>query len=203
MTTSDSRLHWQDDSAQTGKQSGNSAEVPKAPIAPVASDLTEYRVVLDAYMSTRTAIGGAERKPKETSNWLQGEFSRLLNATNIEIKDTKVRPEHLVELLALIDNGTLSNKMAKEVLEEMFRSGKMPSQVVKEKGLAQISTANELEMIVVQVIAANAPAVADFKQGKEQALKFLVGQVMKATKGQANPQMLNELLRRMLANGSQ
>jgi aspartyl-tRNA(Asn)/glutamyl-tRNA(Gln) amidotransferase subunit B len=145
----------------------------------------------------------AEKKAKTVANWLLGEFTRLLNVTNIEIKDAKVEPQHLIEMLDLIDKGTLSTSMAKTVFEEMFRSGKMPSQVVKEKGLAQISTANELETIVVQVIAANAPAVADFKQGKEQALKFLVGQVMKATKGQANPQMLNELLRRMLAKGSQ
>jgi len=129
----------------------------------------------------------------------------LLNATNTEDKDAKAKvpPEHLLELVALIYKGTLSTKMAKAVFEEMFRSGKKASEIVKEKGLAQISTATELEMIMGQVIAANSQAVADFKQGKEQALKFLVGQVMKATKGQANPQMLNELLRRMLANGSQ
>jgi aspartyl-tRNA(Asn)/glutamyl-tRNA(Gln) amidotransferase subunit B len=103
-------------------------------------------------------------------------------------------------MLDLIDKGTLSTKMAKEVFEEMFHSGKRASQVVKEKGLAQISAADELETILAQVIAANSQAVADFKQGKEQALKFLVGQVMKATRGQANPQMVNELLRRMLAD---
>jgi aspartyl-tRNA(Asn)/glutamyl-tRNA(Gln) amidotransferase subunit B len=93
--------------------------------------------------------------------------------------------------------------MAKEVFEDMFHSGKKASLVVQEKGLAQISTTTELETVVGQVIAANSQAVADYKQGKETALKFLVGQVMKATKGQANPQMVNELLRRMLAKGSQ
>ena len=126
-------------------------------------------------------------------------FVYLLNATNTEINDAKVEPGHLVEMLDLIDKGTLSTKMAKEVFEEMFRSGKRSSQVVKEKGLAQISGASELETIVAQVLAANAQPVADFKQGKEQALKFLVGQVMKATRGQANPQMVNELIRRKLA----
>jgi len=145
----------------------------------------------------------AEKKAKTVANWLLGEFTRLLNVTNIEIKDAKVEPQHLVEMLDLIDKGTLSTTMAKTVFEEMFHNGKRASQVVKEKGLAQISTANELETILGQVIAGNSQAVADFKQGKEQALKFLVGQVMKATKGQANPQMLNELLRRMLAKGSQ
>jgi aspartyl-tRNA(Asn)/glutamyl-tRNA(Gln) amidotransferase subunit B len=147
----------------------------------------------------------AEKKAKTVANWLLGEFTRLLNVTNIEIKDAKVEPQHLVEMLDLIDKGTLSTKMAKEVFEEMFRSGKRASQVVKEKGLAQLSDEHSLVKVVNEVVSLkeNAPAVADFKKGKEQALKFLVGQVMKATKGQANPQMLNELLRRMLANGSQ
>jgi len=140
-----------------------------------------------------------EKKAKTVANWLLGEFSRMLNVTNIEVKDAKVEPVHLVEMLDLIDKGTLSTKMAKEVFEEMFHSGKGALQVVQEKGLVQISGASELEEIISQVLAANAAAVADFKQGKEQSLKFLVGQVMKATKGQANPQMLNELLRKKLA----
>ena len=140
-----------------------------------------------------------EKKAKTVANWLLGEFSRMLNVTNIEVKDAKVEPVHLVEMLDLIDKGTLSTKMAKEVFEEMFHSGKGALQVVQEKGLVQISGASELEEIISQVLAANVAAVADFKQGKEQSLKFLVGQVMKATKGQANPQMLNELLRKKLA----
>ena len=195
MITSNSGLPWKDDSAQKVQQSGNSGRYS------IASDLTEYRVVLDACISTRTIIGGIERKFKETSNWLLGEFIRLLNATNTDKRDAeaKVPPEHLVELFDLIDKGTLSTKMAKEVFEEMFHSGKRAPQVVQEKGLVQISGASELEEIISQVLAANAAAVADFKKGKEQSLKFLVGQVMKATKGQANPQMLNELLRKKLA----
>jgi len=195
VITSNSGLPWKDDSAQKVQQSGNSGRYS------IASDLTEYRVVLDACISTRTIIGGIERKFKETSNWLLGEFIRLLNATNTDKRDAeaKVPPEHLVELFDLIDKGTLSTKMAKEVFEEMFHSGKRAPQVVQEKGLVQISGASELEEIISQVLAANAAAVADFKKGKEQSLKFLVGQVMKATKGQANPQMLNELLRKKLA----
>jgi aspartyl-tRNA(Asn)/glutamyl-tRNA(Gln) amidotransferase subunit B len=106
-------------------------------------------------------------------------------------------------MLDLIDKGTLSTKMAKEVFEDMFKTGKKASQVVQDKGLAQISTATELEAVVGQVIAANSQAVSDYRQGKETALKFLVRQVMKATKGQANPRMVNELLRRMLAKDSQ
>jgi aspartyl-tRNA(Asn)/glutamyl-tRNA(Gln) amidotransferase subunit B len=132
------------------------------------------------------------------ANWLLGEFNRLLNAANIEIRDARVTPQHLVEMLALIEEGTLSTKMAKEVFEEMFHSGKSASQVVKEKRLVQISGASQLDDIIDKVLAENAAAVADFKKGKEQSLKFLVGQVMKATKGQANPQMVNELLKKKL-----
>jgi len=171
-----------------------------------ANLLTDSRAMADyfeACLKLVPARDGAEKKAKTVANWLLGEFARLLNATNIEIKDTKVKPQHLVEMLDLIDEGTLSTKMAKEVFEDMFHSGKKASQVVQEKGLAQISTTTELEAIVGQVIAMNSQAVADYKQGRETALKFLVGQVMKATKGQANPQMVNELLRRMLAKGSQ
>ncbi len=151
-------------------------------------------------MQNRRAFATSETRTKERSSWLISEFYRLFSATGA---DAKVTEQDIVDLFDLMDDGTLSTTMAKAVLEEMFRTGKSASQVVKEKGLAQISTATELETIMGQVIAANAPAVADFKQGKEQALKFLVGQVMKATKGQANPQMVNELLRRMLAQASQ
>jgi len=171
-----------------------------------ANLLTDSRAMADyfeASLKLLPARDGAEKKAKTVANWLLGEFTRLLNATNIEINGAKVEPQHLVEMLDLIDKGTLSTTMAKEVFEDMFHSGKKASQVVQEKGLAQISTTTELETIVGQVIAANLQAVADYKQGKETALKFLVGQVMKATKGQANPQMVNELLRRMLAKGSQ
>jgi len=171
-----------------------------------ANLLTVSRAMADyfeACLKLLPAGTGADKKAKTVANWLLGEFTRLLNATNIEIKDAKVEPRHLVEMLDLIDKGTLSTKMAKEVFEDMFHSGKKASLVVQEKGLAQISTTTELETVVGRVIAANSQAVADYKQGKETALKFLVGQVMKATKGQANPQMVNELLRRMLAKDSQ
>ena len=171
-----------------------------------ANLLTDSRAMADyfeACLKLLPAGAGAEKKAKTVANWLLGEFTRLLNATNIEINDSKVKPQHLVEMLDFIDNGTLSTKMAKEVFEDMFQSGKKASQVVRDKGLAQISTATELEAVVGQVIAANSQAVSDYRQGKETALKFLVGQIMKATKGQANPQMVNELLRRMLAKDSQ
>jgi aspartyl-tRNA(Asn)/glutamyl-tRNA(Gln) amidotransferase subunit B len=143
----------------------------------------------------------SNRNAKTVANWLLGEFSRLFNLTGTEIDDCKVEPQHLVELFQLIEKGTLSTTMAKSVFEEMFHSGKRAPEIVKEKGLTQISAAPELEAIVDRVLLENAEAVADYKQGKEQALKFMVGQVMKATKGQANPQVVNELLRKKLGEG--
>ncbi|OGO02267.1 MAG: aspartyl/glutamyl-tRNA amidotransferase subunit B [Chloroflexi bacterium RBG_13_52_14] len=142
-----------------------------------------------------------ERKAKTVANWLLGEFSRLLNATNAEVKDAKVEPVHLVEMFDLIDKGTLSTKMAKEVFEEMFHSGKSALAVVQEKGLVQVSDSKKLVFVIDEVVSINAKAVVDYKQGKENALRFLVGQVMKRFKGQANPQMVNELLKKKL-NGN-
>jgi aspartyl-tRNA(Asn)/glutamyl-tRNA(Gln) amidotransferase subunit B len=104
-------------------------------------------------------------------------------------------------MLDLIEKGTLSTKMAKSVFEEMFHSGRRAPELVRERGLTQISATPELEAVVDRVLAENAQAVADFKQGREQALKFMVGQVMKATEGQANPQVVNELLRNKLGEG--
>jgi len=173
--------------------------------ANLLTDSREMADYFEACLKLLPAGTGAEKKAKTVANWLLGEFARLLNATNTDEKVAmaKVPPEHLLEMLDLIDKGTLSTKMAKEVFEDMFHSGKRASQVVKEKGLAQVSDTHELVKVVNEVVNVNEQAVADYKQGKETALKFLVGQVMKATKGQANPQMVNELLRRMLAKGSQ
>jgi aspartyl-tRNA(Asn)/glutamyl-tRNA(Gln) amidotransferase subunit B len=139
-----------------------------------------------------------EKRAKAVSNWMLGELSRLLNASGIEVEEAKVKPQHLAEMLDLIDEGTLSVSLGKRVFEEMFHSGKRATQIIAEQGLTQISEAFEIESVVQQVLAANAQAVADFKKGKEQALRFLVGQVMRATKGRANPQLVNDLVRNRL-----
>jgi aspartyl-tRNA(Asn)/glutamyl-tRNA(Gln) amidotransferase subunit B len=136
-----------------------------------------------------------EKRAKETSNWMLGEFSRLLNANDTNIDEAKVTPLHLAELLNLIQDNTLSITLAKKVFEEMFHSGKRAPQIVAEQGLSQLSEASELEGIVEQVLATNAPAVADYKRGKKQALGFLTGQVMKSSGGRANPKLVNSLLR--------
>jgi aspartyl-tRNA(Asn)/glutamyl-tRNA(Gln) amidotransferase subunit B len=142
-------------------------------------------------------------KAKSISNWLLGDFSRLLNASNIEIEDTKVSPEHLAELLNLVDSGTLSGPASKTVFEEMFYSGKKASDIIAAKKLSQISDAATIKEAVRQVIASNEKAVSDYYAGKQPALTFLTGQVMKATRGRANPKLVREILIQDLRAGSQ
>jgi aspartyl-tRNA(Asn)/glutamyl-tRNA(Gln) amidotransferase subunit B len=143
----------------------------------------------------------AKKGGKTIANWILGEYARLFNATETDIADCRVPPGQLVEMLGLIEKGTLSTSLAKTVFEEMFHTGKGAREVVEEKGLAQISGTAELEAVVDQVIADNQQAAADYKEGKEQALKFLVGQVMRATKGKANPQVVTGLLTKKLGEG--
>jgi len=137
-------------------------------------------------------------KAKMASNWLLGDFSRLLNATNTEIENAKISPKHLADMLVLVDDGTISGPAAKAVLEEMFQTGKGASAIIAEKKLSQISDAGEIGQVVRQVIADNAGAVADYNSGKQQALMFLVGQVMKATRGRANPGAVKEIIKQEL-----
>lgn len=132
---------------------------------------------------------------KAAANWLMGEVSKHLNAQGLAITECPVSPEKLAGLLALLDKGTISGKIAKTVFEEMWTTGKDAKAVVKEKGLEQISDAGEVVAIVDEVLAANPQSIADFKAGKDRALGFLVGQIMKRTKGRANPEMVNNLLR--------
>jgi aspartyl-tRNA(Asn)/glutamyl-tRNA(Gln) amidotransferase subunit B len=135
---------------------------------------------------------------KTISNWMMGEFSRLLNQNNLEIGDSRLTPDHLVQMLRLVDDGTISGKMAKTVFEEMFNSGQKPQEVIKEKGLVQISDADTLQPLIEDIVKANPKVVEDYKSGKGKAMGFFVGQIMKATKGQANPALVNELLKKTL-----
>lgn len=137
-------------------------------------------------------------QPKTVSNWMMGELSRLLNQNNMEITESRIGPAELARLLGLIDDGTISGKMAKAVFEEMFASGKSPDHIIKEKGMTQISDQDTLIKVIDEVVAANPAVVEDFRNGKEKALGFLVGQIMKATKGQANPGAVNGLLKERL-----
>jgi aspartyl-tRNA(Asn)/glutamyl-tRNA(Gln) amidotransferase subunit B len=134
------------------------------------------------------------------SNWNLGEVSRILNEENIEIDyfSEKINPAQLGELLIAESQGVINTATAKSVLAEMYNTGKSAKDIIDEKGLSQITDSGEIEEAVRQALAANPQAIADFKKGKETAIKFLVGQVMRITRGRANPQLANELIERKL-----
>ena len=131
---------------------------------------------------------------KSLANWILGDLSRLMNLENLDVAQIKVTPDHLAELVGLVDAGSISASTAKSVLEEAFYSGDAPGQIVREKGYTQISDSSEVEGVVAQALAANPKAVADYLGGKDGALRYLVGQVMKITRGQANPEVVNRLV---------
>ena len=139
-------------------------------------------------------------QPKIISNWIMGDLLRELKNDGKEIEECPVSPERLTGLLKLIDDGTISGKMAKTVFEDMYRSGKSPLEIVKDKGLSQITDESALQKMVDDVIAANPGQAADFKNGKDKLIGFFVGQVMKASKGQANPALVNKLLKEKLSS---
>jgi aspartyl-tRNA(Asn)/glutamyl-tRNA(Gln) amidotransferase subunit B len=127
-----------------------------------------------------------------------GDVLRRLNDAGMGIKDLKFGPSELADLIKLVNGGKISNNIGKKVLRDMFETGKTPETIVKEKGLIQISDAGELEEITAKVLSENPQSIIDYKNGKDRALGFLVGQVMKATKGKANPQMVNKMVKRKL-----
>ncbi|SDE86245.1 Asp-tRNA(Asn)/Glu-tRNA(Gln) amidotransferase subunit GatB [Sporomusa acidovorans] len=160
-----------------------------------AETITASREMADYYDATVKA--GADAKT--AANWLMGEVSKHLNAANIPVAECPVTAEKLAGLIGLIAKGTISGKIAKTVFEGMWNSGKDADTIVKEQGLVQISDEGAIIAIVEGVIAANPQSVADFKAGKQKAIGFLVGQVMKQSKGRANPELVNKLLRERLA----
>lgn len=135
---------------------------------------------------------------KTVSNWILGEIAKKLNEEGISIEHIPVTPTSLAALLRLIQGGTISGTMAKQVLPEMWSTQKSADEVVKEKGLVQITDTNALEEIVQKIIDANPQSVADYQAGKKKAIGFLVGQIMKETKGRANPGLVNQLLQQKL-----
>jgi len=141
------------------------------------------------------------RDVKLVSNWIMSELLGYLNREGKEITESPVTPAQLAALLKLIQEGVISGKIAKVVFEEMYQTGKSPEAIIREKGLIQITDQEELGRIVDQVLAENPGPVSDFRGGKEKALTALVGAVMRATKGKANPQLINDLLRERLARG--
>jgi aspartyl-tRNA(Asn)/glutamyl-tRNA(Gln) amidotransferase subunit B len=141
---------------------------------------------------------GAKRDPKIAANWIAGDFFRRLNADDLEIADSPVSADGLGGLLDLIADGTISGKIAKDVFDEMFDSGKAAADIVEEKGLKQISDSGEISAIVDQIIADNPDQADEYRGGNTKVAGWFTGQVMKATQGKANPQAVNEMLRKKL-----
>jgi aspartyl-tRNA(Asn)/glutamyl-tRNA(Gln) amidotransferase subunit B len=139
-----------------------------------------------------TVEAGADAKL--ASNWLMGEVSAYLNAESKELGDTALTPEGLAGMIKLLEKGTISSKIAKRVFKELIENGGDAEKIVKEKGLVQISDEGTLRKMVGETLDANPKSVQDYKEGTERAIGFLVGQIMKASKGQANPQMVNKIL---------
>jgi len=137
-------------------------------------------------------------QPKTVSNWIMGELTRELNTSGTDVSASRVSPERLAGLLQMVDTGTVSLKVAREIFPELYNSGKTPEQIVQEKGLTQVSDEGALEKIIDDVLTKNPAQVAQFKEGKQQVLGFLVGQVMKASGGKANPGKVNDLLKKRL-----
>ena len=161
-----------------------------------AEVLTASRAMADYFEATVAAGAGA----KPAANWIMGDLQALLVKNGLPVEECKVASGELAAMIRLIDDGTISGKIAKDILLEMFDTGQSPTSIVEAKGLIQISDESELERIVAEVVAGNPGPVEDFRIGKEKALGFLVGQAMKASRGKANPKMINEMLLKALEN---
>ena len=163
-----------------------------------AGVLTGTRSLADFFEETVKLSGQA----KTAANWIMGDLLRFYNDSNVDLKDlssSPVTPKMLAGMISLVEKGTISGKIAKTVMEEMYRSGKEPQHIIEEKGLVQISNTDEIEKIVEKVIGENPQPVEQYRLGKTGNFGFFVGQVMKATGGRANPQTVNEILKRRLA----
>jgi aspartyl-tRNA(Asn)/glutamyl-tRNA(Gln) amidotransferase subunit B len=152
---------------------------------------------LDLARYFETAAKGA-KKPKNVANWILNDLQNALSVAGKAINDCPIPPEALDELINLIDSGKISGKQGKEVFAEMFASGKTATAIVKEKGIEQLSDLSAIEKLCDEVIGANPKPVADFKTGNVASLNFLKGQVIKLSKGKANPQLVGEILERKL-----
>ncbi|GGM29024.1 aspartyl/glutamyl-tRNA(Asn/Gln) amidotransferase subunit B [Paraliobacillus quinghaiensis] len=155
-----------------------------------ASVLTSTKEMSDFFESTIAA--GAD--VKQASNWLMGEVSAYMNKQQKELHDLALTPEGLAKMIKLIEDGTISSKIAKKVFAELVEKGGDPEKIVKDKGLVQISDEGQLTEIISALLDKNEQSIIDYKNGKDKALGFLVGQVMKETKGQANPPMVNKII---------
>jgi aspartyl-tRNA(Asn)/glutamyl-tRNA(Gln) amidotransferase subunit B len=159
-----------------------------------AGVIAAEKEIADYYDAAVVAGQARGVDPKAIANWVTGELFRLMNDQNAAIAAVRIQPAQIPDLVALVNSGAISNTIAKTVFEEMYATGRDPRAIVQEKGLAQISDRSALEAVVARVIAENPKPVAEFLAGKETVAKFIVGQVMKATKGQANPGIANQVV---------
>ena len=164
--------------------------------------LTAARSTADYFEEVLDAAPGgsevSEQFAKAVSNWMLGEMARLLNQSGQHVSEVKIAPAQIAELQSMVDDSTLSSTMAKTVFERMFETGQPPRQIAESEGLVQISDTDAVEAAVMEAIAANPDPVNDYLSGKQQAMGFLVGQVMKATRGKANPRMASQMVREQL-----
>jgi aspartyl-tRNA(Asn)/glutamyl-tRNA(Gln) amidotransferase subunit B len=152
-----------------------------------------------ATFALATFTGAPAKEIPDLSNWITGPLSARLNEANLDFAHSRIAPEQLRTLVARINDGTLSGKMAKEVFDAMWAGEGTADEIIEKRGLKQLSDVSAIEKIVDEVLAKNAKQVADYRAGKEKAFNSLVGQVMKATQGKANPAQVNEILKRKLA----
>ena len=179
------------------------ANLPEMPIEKRARFVEEYGLsekdasiiiaskALATFYEEVVKLGG---NPKTVSNYILGDLLRLLNSNNMEAEDIKISPQNFVELLKIIEAGKISNTAGKEVFKEMFLSNEKPTVIIEEKGLSQISCSDEIEKLVNEVLSNNPKSIEDFKAGKTQAIGYLMGQVMKASKGKANPPVAKQMI---------
>jgi len=160
-----------------------------------AGVLTQTRPMADFFESAAALLPD----PKKAANWIMGDLQALIAGAGADIGTIKISPGQLAAMILRIEDGTISGKIGKEVLAAMFETGQDPEAIIEAKGLVQISDTAALEREIAAVLAANPAQVEEFRAGKEKVIGFLVGQVMQATRGKANPKMVNEILRRQLA----
>jgi aspartyl-tRNA(Asn)/glutamyl-tRNA(Gln) amidotransferase subunit B len=182
-------------------------ELPELPLAKRERFVKEYKIptydagVLTAekplaeYYEEVVRLCG---KPKQASNWVMGDVLRFINEEKRDIRQCPITAKSLADMIKLIDEGIISGKMAKDIVEEMYKSGKPPKVIVEEKGMVQITDEGELIKTITAIIEANPNQLKDYRGGKEKLFGFFVGQVMKATQGKANPQLVNDMLKKML-----
>lgn len=160
-----------------------------------ANIITSSKYLSDLFEEASEVCGNR----KAVNNWIISDISRILNEKELEADQIPFTAEHLGHLVQLIDKGTISSSIGKKVIEELFENPKEPEEIIEEKGWIQISDEGAIREVVLKVLEENPNSVADYKAGKDRAIGFLVGQAMKATKGKANPQMLNKMLKEELS----